>query len=299
MTGRLTLTPPPLLPAVTGKPSRGLLLALAVSIALHAGVLMLHFQFPDAAKALRERGLEVILVNSRTETRPADPQAIAQVNFEGGGTVETDVRAMTPLPPAPRSQAGSEAEAAQPRPREPETRQPKLVSPRPQPFSAPPPTRLPPAPEPAPQAPRGIDLATSAREMIQLEAEIGRNIEERNRQPRRKYLGAQVSESRFAAYIEDWRLKMMRVGDLNYPDEARGKLYGSLVLTVAIRADGSLERVEINRSSGNAVLDNAARRIAQLASPYAAFPPAIRQDTDILEITRTWTFTHGDSLSAQ
>ena len=82
-------------------------------------------------------------------------------------------------------------------------------------------------------------------------------------------------------------------------EAARGKLYGSLVLTIAILADGSVQRIDVNRSSGHKVLDDAAKRIVQMASPYAAFPPDIRRDTDVLEITRTWYFTQGDQVSAK
>ena len=68
------------------------------------------------------------------------------------------------------------------------------------------------------------------------------------------------------------------------------------MLTVIIKANGDLERIEVNRSSGQRLLDDAARRIVQMASPYAAFPESIRRDTDLLEITRTWTFTNTDRL---
>ena len=80
---------------------------------------------------------------------------------------------------------------------------------------------------------------------------------------------------------------------------ARGKHYGSLVLTVVIKANGDLDRVEINRSSGKSVLDEAAMRIVRLAAPYAAFPNAIRTDTDLLEITRVWSFTQTDQLKSE
>ena len=36
-----------------------------------------------------------------------------------------------------------------------------------------------------------------------------------------------------------------------------------------------------------------------MAAPFAAFPPAIRADTDIVEITRTWNFTQRDSLETK
>ena len=105
------------------------------------------------------------------------------------------------------------------------------------------------------------------------------------------------TEYRFARYVEDWRQKVERVGNLNYPEAARQlKLYGNLILTVSIRADGSVEKVVVDRSSGHKVLDAAATRIVEMAAPYAPFPADIRRDTDILDITRTWTFARGDEL---
>ena len=105
-----------------------------------------------------------------------------------------------------------------------------------------------------------------------------------------------TDEYRFAQYIEDWRRKVERVGTLNYPEEAKGKLYGTLVLSVTIKSDGEVDKVEINRSSGQRILDDAARRIVTMAGPYAVFPADIRRDTDLLIITRSWSFTRGNSL---
>jgi protein TonB len=142
----------------------------------------------------------------------------------------------------------------------------------------------------------GADLASSALAIARIEGQIARQLEEYNQRPRKKFIGARVEEYRFAQYVEDWRQKIERIGNLNYPDAARGRLYGSLVLTVVIKANGDLDRVEVNRSSGQRLLDDAARRIVQMAAPYAAFPESIRRDTDVLEITRTWTFTNMDRL---
>jgi protein TonB len=90
------------------------------------------------------------------------------------------------------------------------------------------------------------------------------------------------------------------VGELNYPQAARDqKLYGTLVVTVSIKSDGSLDRVEINRPSGQRILDAAALRIVQLAAPFAPFPADIARDTDILSITRTWIFTRSDQFVAE
>ncbi|WP_369384822.1 energy transducer TonB [Methylobacillus glycogenes] len=93
---------------------------------------------------------------------------------------------------------------------------------------------------------------------------------------------------------------MEKIGNLNYPEAAKEqKLYGKLELSVDIRADGSIEKIRITRSSGHKVLDDAAKRIVELAAPYAAFPEDIRKDFDIIGITRTWTFTKEDSLATQ
>ena len=135
--------------------------------------------------------------------------------------------------------------------------------------------------------------------MARLETEIARNTDDYNKRPRKENLGTRASEYRFARYMEDWRLKVERVGTLNYPQAAKGKLYGTLQLTVSIKSDGSVDKVEINRSSGQKVLDQAALRIVRLAAPFDRFPDAIRADTDILYITRTWTFTRSDQLSAE
>ena len=91
--------------------------------------------------------------------------------------------------------------------------------------------------------------------------------------------------------MEAWRAKVERVGNLNYPEEARRRnISGQLVLDVALNPDGKINQITIRRSSGYKVLDDAAIRIVELAAPYSPFPEAIRAETDVLHITRTWQF---------
>lgn len=116
---------------------------------------------------------------------------------------------------------------------------------------------------------------------------------------RRVTLTPGMKDYRYSQYLEDWRRKVERVGAMNYPEEARGKFFGSLVLSVALRPDGSVDRIVIVRSSGNPVLDEAAKRIVTFAAPFAPFPPDIRQETDYLDITRTWNFTRGNALETR
>jgi protein TonB len=160
-----------------------------------------------------------------------------------------------------------------------------------------------PAPNETPEptdSPTANDLMQKVLEVVRLEAQIAKDWDAYQKRPKRKYLGARSEEYRFARYVEDWRLKIERVGNLNYPEAARQqKLYGSLLLTVSIRSDGSLDNVEVNRTSGQRILDAAAVKIVQMSAPFAAFPPDIKRDTDILHITRTWTFAKGDELTSQ
>jgi protein TonB len=277
-------------------PQRHLTLALGVSLFLHAILLSIHFKLPEALDRAREQALDVILVNSKHAAKPEKAQAKAQANLDAGGNTEASLRAKTPLPPTREVKPGNDILAAQQRIVQLEKQQREMMT---RPGTE---RTLRTDGDPLPRASEieisGRDLITSAKAMLRMEAEIARSLEEYNQRPKRKFIGARVEEYRFAQYVEDWRQKVERVGNLNYPPAAKGRLYGSLVLTVAIRNDGSLERLELNRGSGHRLLDEAAQRIVRLAAPYAVFPEAIRRDTDIIEITRTWSFTGADQLQA-
>jgi protein TonB len=277
-------------------PRRNLTLAFGISLLIHAVLLAVRFTPPDFMAKAREQALEVILVNSKSKSRPDKAQAKAQTNLDGGGNTEEDLRAKTPLPPSPNTREGTDLIEAQRRVAELEAQQQQMMtrmgSDR---VVAADRTRNNPTPAPA-EIRSGADLASSALAIARIEGQISRQLEEYNQRPRKKFIGARVEEYRFAQYVEDWRQKIERIGNLNYPDAAKGRLYGSLVLTVIIKSNGDLDRVEVNRSSGQRLLDDAARRIVQMSAPFAAFPEAIRRDTDVLEITRTWTFTNADRL---
>lgn len=145
------------------------------------------------------------------------------------------------------------------------------------------------------------ELVQRGLEIARLQAQTVQNVAYQQ-SPKRKFLGTRIQDYRFARYVEDWRLKVERIGNLNYPEAAkREQLYGSLQLTVGIRSDGNLESIDINRSSGKRVLDEAAIRIVKLAGQngFAPFPVDIGQEIDVLHITRTWVFTRADELTSE
>jgi protein TonB len=241
--------------------------------------------------------LEVVLVNARSAAKPQQPDALAQANLDGGGNVDANRRAKSPFPVSRQEQQASDLELAARRAEQLEREVRKMIALEKPPAQV---ASAPPQPQPeteAPVTPNAADLMQRSLEIARLEAQISREWDNYQKRPRRRFIGARTQEFRFARYIEDWRMKIERVGELNYPQAARDqKLYGSLLVTVSIKADGSLENIEINRSSGRRILDEAAIAIVRLAAPFAPFSSEITRDTDILSITRTWTFTRSDQL---
>lgn len=273
--------------------------AVLASLVVHAVVLFgITIRPPDLSKLDSiAPPLEVVLVNAKTTARPHEAEVAAQRNLDGGGNTDLDRRAKSPLPVARTDKQTSELTLESRRVEQIEREAQKLLtqvksqtvidttSTQPQPETE---TKV---------APSAADIMSRSLEIVRLEAQIDKQLDAYQKRPRRKFVGARTQEYRFARYIDDWRLKVERVGTLNYPQAARDqKIYGRLRLTVSIKADGSVDAIEINQSSGQKILDEAALRIVQLAAPYAAFPSDISKDTDILSITRTWTFTRSDQL---
>jgi len=278
---------------------RRLAWTFGISLAIHAVVLSIHFA-PAIVKDLgRGPPLEVALVNAKSKERPAKADVLAQANLDGGGNTDKDRRAKSPLPVLPKDSAQNEIAVAAQKVEELERQAKEMMTALRSQRSVPVAPNAVEAPEQPPELPTANEMMQRTLEAMRLEAQIARDMDAYQKRPKRKFVGARAEEYRFARYVEDWRLKVERIGNLNYPEAARAKkLYGNLILTVSIRADGSVENVEISKSSGHRILDAAAIKIVEMAAPYATFPPDIRRDTDILHITRTWSFTKGDEFQA-
>lgn len=272
-------------------------LALLASAAVHG--MVLSTQFVHVNPHLFEDPnlpMEVVLVNAKSVDSPLNPDALAQVNLAGGGNTDEDRRLKSPLPASARTQTGTEEAALQAKVASLEQQAKTLLSqlkPDAQ-LQTPPPVETPAPVRPTVDA---SQLNEQAREMAQLQARISQQWDEYQKRPKRAFVGANVREYAFARYVEDWVTKVERIGNVNYPEAARRQgIYGSLRLTVSIYANGRIETVDIDRSSGSKILDAAAIKIVELAAPYAPFPDEMRKKADILSITRTWTFTRSDQL---
>lgn len=271
---------------------------LALSLIIH-GIVLLGIGFAAERSAPLLPTLDVILVETRDELPPDQADFLAQASQRGGGESET--------PERPRERLSSET----PRPEPGVAPQPlQAQAPPPQPTTSP---RVITSsdgelaiarPEDTPEQleerlPTGETTVQQSLEMARLAAEIERQAELLARRPSRKFVSASTREYEYAGYMRSWVTQVERVGNLNYPEEARRRqLTGRLMMTVAVRRDGSVESIDIVNPSGYPILDQAAVRVVRLAEP---FPPLPRTDAnpDVLHITRTWEWTIGGRLRDQ
>lgn len=287
-----------------GNFNRRFQISLAASILLHIVVMALvTFTLPDKSAVENNRPMEVVLVNAKSKARPVKADVKAQSNLDGGGNTDADRRAKSPLPVLRNDPHSSDVVATQKRVEQLEQEMRRLMAQNKstthvqagQSQTAP---QTQPQPN-VPVAPSESDIQRSLN-IQRLEAAIARQWEAYQKRPRRQSIGARAEEYRFARYVEDWRVKIERVGELNFPQAARDqKIYGSLLLIVSIKSDGRVDNIELRRSSGHKVLDQAAINIVKLAAPYAPFPPDIAKDTDVIDISRTWRFTNTDQLQTE
>ena len=271
---------------------------MVFAVLAHA-VLILGVSFTYAEPDLLDNlpSLDVILVQRKSETPPEDADYLAQASQVGGGTSPDQVRPQSPItgqvPKPDPGLAPVPLAPANPTPRE--QVRPDVLTSRSAATKIARSTEQKPVPDRA--QPTAEELLQRSMEIARLEAEIGRELQAYAKRPRRKFISANTREFEFASYMQAWVAKVERIGNLNYPAQARRqKLEGSLVLTVAIRRNGVIENIEVVQSSGYPVLDDAAIRIVRLGAPYAPLPERIRDSVDILHITRTWQFLPGNVL---
>lgn len=268
---------------------------LVLSLLVH-GLLVLGIGFATEDAAPLMPTLDVILTETTSPLTQAQADFLAQASNQGGGEHERTNRPreaqIGQVPQDASGVAPMELRAQSPEAQPPS--QDRVVA------STRGDTAMP-APDPSQQTdpstlPRGPEKIERDLAMARLAAEIHLRSERYARRPKRKFVSASTQEYAYAAYLRQWVDRVERVGNLNYPDEARRRqLAGELVISVAIRRDGSVERADIIRSSGTPLLDDAALNIARLAEPYPPLP-VTDENVDVLHVTRTWNFLPGGTL---
>lgn len=272
-----------------------LMIAALIHVALILGVGFAYIKPPDISKTL-----EITLATFKSEAPPKKADFLAQDNQQGSGTLDkkaipkttelapfqdTKINKVTPPPAAkpvekqvaPKTAVATTAQKTQ-----------KTVTKREEVKQ-----------EPAVKAAPTFDSSQLTSEISSLEAELSNEQQLYAKRPKiHRLSAASTMRDKGAWYKEDWRKKIERIGNLNYPEEARrNQVYGNLRMMVSINRDGSLFEILVLESSGQPLLDQAAQRIVRLAAPFAPFTGDLA-DIDRLEIIRTWRFARGDKLSS-
>ncbi len=278
-----------------------LLFSAFLAVAFHALIFLgIAFTLPEEKSSPATPAMQVVLAQYHANEKPEKADFIGQDNQQGGGEKDllqsptTTELAQIPDPTKQASISSAEAARAQ------------QIQPQPDLLTGNNTNKVflmdqMDAPEQGEQP--LLDTATLIQKSYQLSgltAQLDDTHQMASRNLRKRQVSAAIHRSSDALYLDTWRRRIEEVGNRNYPDAAKQKkLYGDLILKVAINSDGTIRDVRIMDSSGHKVLDDAAIRIVRQAAPFAPFDDTMKKDTDVLEIVRLWQFQPGDIISTR
>ena len=270
-----------------------LLVTLTLASILHA-VAILGVNFTLTKPPAITRALDITLVRSPSRAVPEKADFLAQDNVVGSGASEK--KSLPKTEPLPQAGEGKQMQPAAKLTQMPAVKPRRLVK-----QEAPAEKKL--------AEDEGSELTSEeerphltadalSQQIADFSAEYNKAAQDQTHRPRMVYINSVTAQKyKAAAYEKGWQEKVERIGNLNYPDEARRRnLSGGLLLAVGIKPDGSIYSIQVRQSSGEPVLDEAAMRIVRLAAPFAAFPAELRDEVDVLVITRTWKFYNDNRM---
>ena len=282
-------------PVITA--SDKLLFSAVLGTAFHGMVLFgIGFALPEDNADSSSKVFNVVLAQYKTDEKPEKADFIGQADQQGGGDSDTTV-APSATEMAQLNDPDRVAQEAQSR-----MSQEQQITPQQDVLTANSVTLASPKiDEQFPQEKQTPDAASLIDQTYQLTGLIA-NLDNKNnnqsKKDRLRTISPSIHRSSDALYLDTWRRKIERVGNQNYPQQAKlEEIYGSLTLKVAINKDGTINNVSIIKSSGIKMLDDAALRIVRLSAPFQPLTKEMSLDTDILEIVRTWNFMPDDSLN--
>jgi len=282
------------------KSSERLSMMIFIALAIHAIIILgVSFNLELLKDSSDLSTMEITLVHNKNDDAPKEADYLAQANQIGGGNIDDKVRPSSPFSnPMPTQEHGfapnSRDEITPPKIKE-QTQQQELLTTQQSKTTV----QTKKQQEVVPIETKKITAAQlfeRSREIAHISAEINRLKQTYQKNPEHTYINAaNAKQHRFASYLDAWRSKVERIGNINYPSAAIHKhITGHLLMDVAINPDGSLLSIKILRSSGYPVLDNAAKRIVRLGAPYPPLTPEILRDTKVLHIPRVWRFKNNN-----
>jgi len=272
-------------------------MTLFLAIMLHGIVILgITFSVSPNAKSNTMPTLDIILVQSHNPSENEKAEFLAQVSQQGGGESETKARPsdLFTAPSLSQNPAMAVQESQQQKASLKQTEKLALIDQKNSDFEVNTNTEH--------QSENDITLINQestqqSQDIARLAEELDKKIEYEASTAKTKYLNSSTKEFIPAQYMHNWINRVERIGNLNYPDQARReKLNGTLILDVVINANGKLIKTDLRRSSGHQLLDDAAVRIVQLAAPYSPFPKKLKEVADVIHITRSWEFLNSNQI---
>lgn len=281
-------------PQVTSNDRLGMTVFFAL---LFHGIIILGITFVSSPSAKQKipPSLDIILVNTSNNETPDKADYLAQTSQDGGGNSEKKLR-RTDLFSAPT--LSNQAGMAQPKP---VSLAPSKIQDAKKSFiTVSKSNHKTHTQEKLSEEEKTKHNSTPQQQneyAARMAEELSLTLQEHAQKPKEKYLTSRTKEYVAASYMRGWIDRVERLGNADYPDAAiRAELSGTLILDVVIRADGSLKEINLRRSSGHQVLDDAAKRIVKMSSPFEPFPAKLLKQADIIHITRSWEFQSNHQL---
>ena len=276
--------------------------SLFIATAFHALILLgISFALPDKSIQHFQRTLDVVLATEFSEEKPEEADFIGQADQIGGGESDDAERPSTPeISPFPDEQMNDITQPEHAQMSIPQVEENQIIISEIAKLM-----QNQPDTQPIEETEQVKSLTTEAiysrsLEIASLTAQLEAEKNNSAKRPRKRRVSAAIHRSSDALYLDSWRRKIERIGNLNYPEKAKREgIYGSLSLNVSIKIDGTVNNISIIRSSGHKVLDDSAIRIVRLAAPFSPLTKEMMVDTDILEIVRVWQFQPDNRIKTQ
>ena len=270
--------------------------ALGLSVALHAGLVGFRFAAPEAYnRVFQDTPLEVILVNARSQERPQETHALAQVRLAGGGEGSQVRLSSSPLPPAMNADPGMDLSATPKQIEVLKMQQMRLLTQLKDEFAVL--TR-----ENAGDKADSPDREAKVQRQQQLArelAQIEQRVDQTQGAARKRYISPATQEVVYAIYYDNMRRTIEYRGTLNFPEAAGERLYGQLTMVITVDSQGQLLSTEVARSSGQPLLDERAVAIVRNAAPFGNFTPQMRSQADQIVVVTRFNFSREDTLGTQ
>lgn len=269
-----------------------LLVALFVAAVIHVVIgLGVNFSAPQPEKV--SQSLEITLVNAPKKNAPEKAHGLAQEN-----QLSADEQSNNPEPPSQQLPSQSNSQVQQMTKSAPDQSKPKAVKKLlPQKKAA---KKIVAASKP------GTEHLTEKRPQLSAEilqqqiTQLGTEIRLNQQSAKIKFVDEVMSTHAHVAaqYVMELTDKITRIGKNNYPKEAEN-FTGSLTMDIGIKADGSIDSIQITQSSGSPALDKAAIDITYLSAPFGSLPADLHKELDVLKFTRIWKFSDESGMSSR